>query len=75
MDGLTLSAASATIEATQRGYMVWVRDGLGRTIAEKYFPMDYKRRGSLSAATAAAYAAAAAYADGIGCKGPIFVTH
>lgn len=72
---ITLSGVSATIEATQRGYMVRVHDGAGRTVGEKYFPVDCKRRGNwgdvrrLSEATDAAYAAAAAYADSINSRG------
>lgn len=72
MNDITLSGASATIEATLRGFMVWVRDGSGRTIGEAYFPVS--RPGNRSDAHAA-YAAAAEYADSVGCRGPLFVTH
>ena len=64
---ITLSGASATIEGTLRGYMVTVRDGSGRTIGEEYFPVVRDHR-SIGAAIDAAYAAAAAYADGVDCR-------
>ena len=74
MESLNLSATSATIEATQRGYIVWLRDAAGRTIGEEYFRAKMEWRGNcgdiprLSAAIDAAYAAAAAFADRINSR-------
>lgn len=75
MKSLSLSATSATIEATQRGYIVWLRDASGRTIGEEYFQAQMDWRGNfgdvprLSKAIKAAYSAAAAFADRINSRG------
>lgn len=62
LEQLTTAAVFATIEATERGYIVWLRDSSGRTIGDEIFRARLNSP-NLGASVDAAYAAAAAYAD------------